>query len=209
MATYNSQAAHAALVQQPGYQFTFPKFVPPQPPVWLLAVGHFLAHYWPTIKWGIWIVAGLTLLMLAYVTVRRHWPRIVAAVKGPSKSEPASLVADWHPTAAAARQLLHESDALAQDGRYGDAVHLILLRSIEDITAQRPLLLRPHFTSREIGALEALPHSVRDSFRKIARLVERAIFAGQPVSAGEFQTCRADYQRFALDHSGHPSGGAA
>jgi len=77
-------------------------------------------------------------------------------------------------------------------------VHLLLLRSIEHIADKRPNLLSPSFTSREIGALAQVPIAARAIFSPIVETVERALFAGRDIGAGEFTACRQAYEQFAL-----------
>jgi hypothetical protein len=187
---------HKALLSHSDYQFTLPEVHREKLPEWLLALGRFLAAHWPVIKWGIWIVAGAIVLWLAYLLLRKYVPLLPRLFH--RKSRPKQAPEEWRPIAAAARELLDESDALAGEGRYGDAVHLLLLRSIEDIQQRRPNLLRPNFTSREIGRLEALPEAARHTFGTIARVVERALFAGEPIGRAEFAGCRAAYESFAF-----------
>ena len=67
-----------------------------------------------------------------------------------------------------ARALLDEADKLAAEGRYAEAVRLILHRSIEEIEGRRPRLVRPAFTAREIGRLPDIPDNARATFVGIA-----------------------------------------
>jgi hypothetical protein len=105
---------------------------------------------------------------------------------------------EWRPSAARARTLLEDADRLAAAGRYGEAVRLILFRSIEDIDERWPGQVRPALTSRDISALEILPGSARQTFSGIARVVEHSLFGGRPVSAEGFAQCRGAYETFAL-----------
>jgi hypothetical protein len=162
----------------------------------LIEFGKFLTHYWPLLRILGWIVliaiVGLLLYALVREIQRRDWFR---------REEKAAAQAEtpqWHPAADAARNLLRDADALAALGKYGEAVHLLLLRSIAHIDTHRPELVRPAFTSREIGALEQLPPAARPTFMGIARVVERALFAGREIDAEEFAQCRGAYEQFAF-----------
>jgi hypothetical protein len=104
----------------------------------------------------------------------------------------------WAPEAAPARAWLNEADAMARQGRFAEAVHHLLTRSIEDIARRRPRLVRPALTSRELAAATDIPPSARDLFAGIARLVEKSLFGGRPVSAEDWETARAAYADFAL-----------
>lgn len=188
--------AHANLIARSDYQFTLPDFTAPKVPDWLQALAHFLQNNWFAIKWGIWIVAGLIVCYAIYVLIRKFWP-LLAKIK-PIAAGPQETQEEWRPTPAQARQLLSESDALAARGLYSQAVHLLLLRSIEDIDERRPHLVRPMLTSREIAGLGALPEQARAAFGGIARVVERTLFAGDDIGAAEFARCRRDYESFAF-----------
>ncbi|OYU77232.1 MAG: hypothetical protein CFE32_06590 [Alphaproteobacteria bacterium PA3] len=96
------------------------------------------------------------------------------------------------------RDLLVAADALAAEGRLGDAVHLILLRSIKDIERFRPTTIRPALTARDIGSKPALPEAAKPIFARISAAVEKASFAGLTIESSEFVSCREAYVRFAL-----------
>lgn len=106
---------------------------------------------------------------------------------------------DWVPDAAQARALLEEADRLAAEGRFDEAAHLLLYRSIEDIASKRPDLLRPSTTSREIGAFDALSQRARQAFGVIAGHVEASFFARRPLDRGAWDSSREAYRAFALD----------
>ncbi len=108
------------------------------------------------------------------------------------------LDGEWRPAAARARPLLEDADRLAADGRFAEAVHLILFRSIEDIDRRWPRLVQPALTSRDIAQHPALPTAARTTFAAIARTVERSFFGGQAIGPAEFEACRSEYQAFAL-----------
>jgi hypothetical protein len=178
-------------------QFTLPTYHAPQLPRWLEDFLEFLSRHGDAIKWGLAAIALVIVGSGLYALVRRYWPLLKSRNAAPD--EPTSdLRLDWRPSATAARQLLQDSDALAAQGRYDEAVHLLLLRSIEDIEIRRPRLVRPAFTSREIGSLKALPGPARAAFEGIMRTVERTRFAGAAIAGPDFERCRRDYEAFAF-----------
>jgi hypothetical protein len=187
--------AHASLTRQGDLQFDFVGFVPPKPPDWLKPLIQLLEALGPVFKWVFWIGlalgVGAVLLFLA---------RELLAARFPSwrRKRKAAAEPEWRPTTARARTLLDDADRMAADGRYGEAVRLILLRSIEDIDDRWPNQVRPALTSRDIAALTILPDAARRTFSGIARVVEHSLFGGRPVDAGQFAACRDAYQAFAL-----------
>jgi hypothetical protein len=122
----------------------------------------------------------------------------VAGLKvGGRRRQPAAK-SDWRPDAQAARALLDDADRLAGEGRFDDALHLLLFRSIEDLSGRRPGAVRPALTSRDIAGLSALPEGPRAAFGRIAERVERSFFGGRSVGAEDFRAARADYEAFAF-----------
>jgi len=191
------QRAFAELHRHSELQFSLPEYKPPVLQPWVLALLKFLRDEWVYLKWGFWGIAALILTYVIYVLVRRYWPLLLKRRKVQDAHESVANE-EWRPTPVAARRLLSESDALAAQGRYSEAIHLLLLRSIEDIEDRRPRLVRPMFTSREIAELDPLPRSARAAFAGIAAAVERGLFAGQKIGADEFARCRRDYESFAF-----------
>lgn len=214
-------AAHAALKADPSVQFTFLRPpVPQPPPAWLKALAKWLGRafrpigrffrwvdgwfpHWPFARIFLWTVLAVlvaTVLWIAYQRIRHgEWrlPRFrrSRAVAVEPEAE------GWTPDAAPAREWLREADAMAAQGRYAEAVHHLLLRSVDDIARRRPRLVRPALTSRELSASEAIPPSARDLFSGIARLVERSLFGGRAVDADDWSRARASYADFALPGS--------
>ena len=189
-------AAHAELLRDKAFQFDRVSFQPPKPPHWLDWIGDLLKTAGPLLQWVFWIGVAVLVLLIVYGLGRE-----LLRLGGPRpKASPAPVEAEpeWRPDAEAARDLLAAADALAAEGRFAEAAHLILLRSVEDIEARRPRSVRPALTAREIASLAALPAAARPAFGKIARLVERSLFGGSPVDAADFADCRRDYEAFAL-----------
>jgi len=150
----------------------------------------------PFLQTLFWVAIAAIVLFLLYLIAQRlqgaewRWRRRAA--------EEEAVAADWRPEAGEARGLLGEADALAAEGRYSEAAHLLLFRSIEDIDSRRPDLVRPALTSRDIAALEAIPGPPRSAFTRIAMLVERSLFGARPLAAGDWRECRAAYEEFAF-----------
>ena len=189
--------AHGDLLKHSDIQFEFPPFKLPPTPDWLKWLVKAIENHGTGIKWTLWIVGGAILLVIVVGLVQQYrhlfrWSK----KESPRREWPPEQ--EWRPTIAQARALLAEADALAAQGRYAEAVHRLLLRSIEDIELHRPRVLRRAQTSREIGRLDALPAAARPAFAGIVRAVERSRFAGGAVDAAEFARCRKDYEAFAF-----------
>jgi len=183
--------AHRLLLADRSIQFNLPRGEPPGLPRWLTDL---LGGALPLLQLFFWVALIAFVLFMIYMLARwgmgAKWPwprrRDVAEAK------------DWRPDEAPARLLLGEADALAADGRYSEAARLLLFRSIEDIDARRPDIVRPALTSRDIAALGAIPDSPRGAFARIAMLVERSLFAQRPLAADDWRDCRRAYEDFAF-----------
>jgi hypothetical protein len=181
--------AHREMLGDGAIQFDLPDPRPPQPEIDFISLG-------PLLEIAFWLaVAGIVAFLLYLIVPRLIGARWAIRFRG-EKEERAGDA--WRPEAAEARELLGEADALAAAGRYSEAAHLILFRSIEDIDEKRPDLVRPALTSRDIAALEAIPGGPRSAFARIAMMVERSLFAQRPLGASDWNDCRAAYQQFAF-----------
>lgn len=179
-----------------------PEAPPAQPPGWLEAllrwlgdvfepVGRALGTGWPVLRWVL-----LGLLILAVVVLL--W-RVVAPMFGwrPSAG-PAPEDPGWSPAADEALALLEDADRLAAEGRYAEATHLLLRRSVGQIAAAKPGLVEPATTARELATIGALPEAARAAFATIAERVERSLFALRALSLDDWREARAAYAEFAL-----------
>jgi hypothetical protein len=199
-ATFSS--AHNALLSDSSIQFELTMQPPPEPlpppdpsaPPSRDWLGDFFAADHPWLRVSLWVLAALFALAIVALIVMRlrgmEWPWRRAAE--------ADADGDWRPEAGLARTLLGQADALAAAGRYSEAAHLLLYRSIEDVDERRPDLIRKSLTSRDIAALPAIPARPRGAFARIAMLVERGIFARRELAEPDWRECRTAYEEFAF-----------
>ncbi|HEX4860770.1 MAG TPA: DUF4129 domain-containing protein [Rhizomicrobium sp.] len=190
--------AHGELLTHHELQFDFPQSKPaPPPPQWSGGSGaSFVVG--PLLQVLGWTLFAALIGLIVYFVVRTAMQNGWFRGKRKKEEKTAPAEPEWRPAPAAARNLLRDADALAAKGKYGEAVHLILLRSIEHIDTQRPDLVRQALTSREIAQLQQLPPGARTTFSGIAQVVEQALFAEREISAEEFARCRDAYERFAF-----------
>lgn len=172
------------------------EFTPP-PPGWAQAIGRFFnrlfAQLAPLFKVIFWmIVAGLAGLIL-YAIGTALWEAYKSRRDRP---EDDMSLPEFRPSAQQARVLLADADALAERGQYGEAVHLLLYRSIQDIDQAHPGTIRLSMTSREIGRNAALGPQTRETFAAIAALVETSHFGSTQLSADDYAHARTVYVEF-------------
>jgi hypothetical protein len=155
---------------------------------------------WPVFEWLLIGGAGLLLLWFLWALLS---PMLGLRLR---KRAAADDEERWAPDRAEAQLLLQDADRLASEGRYGEAAHLLLKRSVEQIATARPQWLGPASTAREIARLPALPEGARGAFAAIAERVERSLFALRQLDLADWQAARAAYADFALaDLAGVPA----
>ncbi|MCW1383335.1 hypothetical protein OLX02_10915 [Novosphingobium sp. KCTC 2891] len=173
---------------------------PPHLPEWLAALFRFIDRLIEPL--GRWLGKGWgtieTLLLIgavigaAWIAWRLIWPMWQGRRRKAAGDD------GWAPDRAEAEVLLADADRLAGEGRFGEAAHLLLRRSVQQIAGARPDWLSPASTAREIAALEPMPAAARAAFAAMAREVERAIYALRDLSAEDWQRTRRAYAEFAL-----------
>ncbi|MFM7376545.1 MAG: hypothetical protein ACKO1O_00185 [Erythrobacter sp.] len=188
---------------------TIPETPPPKPSwlseqldaffKWLTEVlgplGQAMADSWWWLKWVPVALVGLFALVLV---IRLIDPSLLRfRRKGKGKAEVAAEET-WRPDAATSLALLEDADRLAADGRFDEATHLLLQRSVAQISAARPDWVEPSSTARELAALPAIPDAAREAFRVIATRVETSLFALRPLARADWEAARAAYAEFAL-----------
>jgi len=187
--------AHEALRARSDIQFEMATARPPEIPPWMRWLAKQLGGIAPYMGWillGALILGLAILLYLLFVSFWRNRPSRDAGADAEQD------MAGWRPTEKAARALLADAEALAAQGRYAEAVHLLLQRSLEDIQRHRPRLLRPALTSREIAGSDWMPAIVRSAFAAMAAPVERSLFGGRALALRDWEEARSAYGEFAL-----------
>lgn len=190
------EQAYRAVKRNEAYQFELAEPIPRKPASafekWL---GRFLEGIFsflaPLLKIIFYLGMGALILGAVYLIGRAIYETRYAKTEKEKTEEPDIPL--YQPAEAQARILLDEVDKLAAAGRYGEAVHTLLFRSIQDIDRNRPNVVRRSLTSREIGGLSVLTTAARTAFSTIAGVSELAHFGGVSVNKSGFETARAAY----------------
>ncbi len=201
-AAQDAQRAWQAVHADPAIQFA-PVPVPPpptEPPAFikflqalLEPIGRALGLSWPVLQWVLLALAVLFALYILYRLIESRLPG-----RGP-KADAAADQPDWVPQQEEALALLEDADRLAGEGKYDEATHLLLVRSVQHIAAVRPDWVPRASTAREIAGLPGLSDRARSAFALIAARVERSLFALRGLGAEDWQAARAAYASFALE----------
>ena len=155
-------------------------------------LGGAIAGQWSIIQWV--LVAALALFILYLLA------RLIGPLKGRSSNAAEAQEEDdhWQPDQAESLALLEDADRLAGEGRYDEAAHLLLKRSVGQIAEVKPDWVSPSSTARELSALPALSESARRTFGVISSVVESSLFALQRLTREDWERAREAYADFAL-----------
>ena len=161
----------------------------------LAPLGEAMADSWWWLRWVPVVLVGLFALVLLIRLIDPSLFRFGRKARAEGAPAPEET---WRPDAAASLALLEDADRLAAEGRFDEATHLLLQRSVAQISAARPDWVEPSSTARELAALPALPGPARDAFGVIATRVEASLFALRRLERADWEAARAAYAEFAL-----------
>jgi hypothetical protein len=91
------------------------------------------------------------------------------------------------------------ADELAAQGRFVEAMHVLLLQGLDEMRMRLDLRFADSLTSREIVSRANAPAGAKAALRDIIRWVEGAYFGDHPVDRNDYDACRRSY--LALDSS--------
>ena len=103
-------------------------------------------------------------------------------------------------------QVLAAADDLARQGRFVDAMHVLLLQSLADIRRHLGEQFADSLTSREILRSTKLSEAGRGPLRDIITRVEWTYFGKHPAEREDYLACRTSFD--ALAHALHGRGAA-
>lgn len=84
---------------------------------------------------------------------------------------------------------LVDAEALAEQGRFGEAIHLLLLRTFEVLARRMGSRLAPGMTAREALARLTLPAPARPALADLVDAVETTTFGGRTASERDYRRC--------------------
>ena len=152
-----------------------------------------------------WVLLGLVVLFVVYMIARTVGP----LSRRDRKAKQAVSEPEWQPDHEESVALLEDADQLAAEGKYDEATHLLLQRSVGQIADARPDWVEPSSTARELAALPALSEKARTAFATISERVERSLFALRSLDKSDWEAARSAYANFALARIEAPADEAA
>jgi hypothetical protein len=132
---------------------------------------------------------GVVLAALLIVWLVRMIRRHVRDSTGPDSAATTARSITEAPLAAA--------EALAAQGRFAEAVHVLLLRTLEVLSQSLSGRLSPAFTSREVLSEIPLRDAGRDALAGLVSAVELCHFGGSDATESDYRICLDRFRRFA------------
>ena len=93
---------------------------------------------------------------------------------------------------------LEDADELARRGRFAEAIHTLLLRTLQELVRSAAVRVAPAMTSREILARVPLLADARSALADLITAVEITHFGDEPANAADYDRCRQQFHVFAL-----------
>lgn len=188
-----------AVLEDPGYQTTLPaagQTSPEEEPESSPGGADEGGGAWPVLVPALGALAPLATLVLyvligAAVLLILSWIVLEAVNRRRGRGpEPGAQRESAEEGEAAPERgaVLDDASRLAAEGRYGEAIHVLLLVAIRQLAERSRVTLPPSRTSRELVRLLPLGAESRETFAELVRSVELSLFGG--VAAGP-----EDYER--------------
>jgi hypothetical protein len=143
----------------------------------------------PEFIWGTLIVG---VLLLLYFLVTEVIPGLTLSPRGGDWDERAGA-GEGGPQAPEAAAIAAEE--LAQQGRFVEAMHVLLLQALAAIRRRHDRAFAESLTSREILRHLRLPEPGQASLRDIVARVEWSYFGEHPAGPEDYQGCRDSFDR--------------
>ncbi|HUB15135.1 MAG TPA: hypothetical protein VMB34_24515 [Acetobacteraceae bacterium] len=161
-------------IRRLGLQSTLPTPQPP-PSWWSLDLS----------DWLLLSIALAALVLVVYCLKDFRW--------GPRRGgvDPLSEPSDPSGTEQAAH--LVRADHFARQGRFGEAMHEVLLQALVEMRAPAGVHLADSLTSREILRMTRLPEQGRAALRAMIAQVEWAWFGEHAARFADYRACQASF----------------
>jgi hypothetical protein len=145
------------------------------------------------IQWLMWALVAVAAGLLAF------W--IATELSGLSGDTAALAEGSEEPAAGPDLRVIErplgDAEELARRGDFTEAVHTLLLRTLQELVRSTAVRVSPALTSREILALVPLAPDAREALADLITAVERTHFRGTAATQPDYERCRAKFQVFA------------
>jgi Domain of unknown function (DUF4129) len=133
-------------------------------------------------------VAALALVLWGVLEARRARDRPDRATGPPRDETPARRTLRIGP--------LTDVEDLARQGRFGEAIHLLLLHLFAALQRRPATAPAPAHTGREVLARTRLASQAHDALGVLVTAAEKVHFGGRAASREDYDACLAHYRRF-------------
>jgi len=169
------------IVAGAGYQ---DKLVEPEKEVTLPPIG-------PLLRMLLLLVLGLAGALLLIWLINRE-------IERRRREAPPDAAGTGAPSGSGRKEpTLTEAERLAAAGRFGEAVHVLLLLAVDRLGADRETRPADACTSRELARLLPRTGEERTLFLRLVTTVEHFLFGDRPVNENQYRTCLDAFQRLA------------
>lgn len=144
------------------------------------------------LDWLLWVLgvsAAIAVVVALALVVRWLLSRLRHAAPGAELPAPAAA-APHRPVPIP----VANAEALAAEGRFGEAIHQLLLDTLAALS--RAARLAPSLTSREIVARVPLAPAAREALAGLVAAVEISFFGGAAPGPEDYRACRARFDTF-------------
>jgi hypothetical protein len=98
---------------------------------------------------------------------------------------------------------LGDADELARRGDFAEAIHTLLLRTLQELARSAAVRVAPATTSREVLARMPLDDEPRAALAGLITAVEITHFGDEPANAADYERCRQQFHVFAAAFRGN------
>ncbi len=149
----------------------------------------------PVAEMLIWVFAAVAaILVVAFLADRISRTRWLTTFLGQEMTQSENALAKQSQNDGGPLSAFEEVERLAQAGRFGEAVHLLLLHCFEFLRTQIPTVRDAALTSRELLERAPLPARSRANLAFIVSAVEIGHFGGQKIRQSVYKKCLEGYR---------------
>ena len=141
----------------------------------------------PALLWTILIAGVLAIVFYLFKDALPLWLRAREGNWQAPNLDPGKL------QSRSAVEAMQAADELARQGRYVEAMHMLLLKSLADMRQQLSLHFAESLTSREILRKVALSEAGQAALRDIIARVEWTYFGEHEAEASDYEACRGRF----------------
>jgi hypothetical protein len=142
---------------------------------------------------AIWLMAAIGIALLLYM-FRDMLPALGFAPRGEVEAAEEGIAGT---VARPPEEVLAAADDLAYQGRFVDAMHVLLLQGLADIRRHLGEQFADSLTSREILRSTKLSEAGRGPLRDIIARVEWTYFGKHPAEREDYLACRTSFESLA------------